>query len=346
MAKIELEGRKIGLLEVLEKEEPKPNSHKVMYRCKCECGDVSSYERGRLLKGDFVACKSCKVILENNQSLLQMQESVIQMFEDEKLASNEAKKVSSPRTRTNSIPLSEEQNAFIDAALAGFNILVDACIGSGKTTAIQALCDTLPSTKKILYLTYNRLLKFDAQAKIRNKNVTVTNYHGFAFSQLKKSGISAGVSDLIQIFNQEKPEIPSFDVLVIDEYQDIEQELADMLEIIKSANPKMQVIAVGDMQQKIYDKTTLDVAGFINSFLGEYKRMEFTKCFRLSQDLAAMLGRIWKKKIEGVNSACIVEQMTMDEVMKFLAVQKPSDILCLGARSGIMSNVLNRLEEQ
>ena len=32
----------------------------------------------------------------------------------------------------------------------------------------------------------------------------------------------------------------------------------------------MQIIAVGDMQQKIYDKTTLDVPSFINNFLEEY----------------------------------------------------------------------------
>ena len=63
------------------------------------------------------------------------------------------------------IKLSDEQQFFVDKALEGHNILVDACIGSGKTTAIQMLCDKLPLRKKILYLTYNRLLKNDAQSK-------------------------------------------------------------------------------------------------------------------------------------------------------------------------------------
>ena len=38
------------------------------------------------------------------------------------------------------VQLSDEQQLFIEKALQGYNILVDACIGSGKTTAIQNLC--------------------------------------------------------------------------------------------------------------------------------------------------------------------------------------------------------------
>ena len=48
------------------------------------------------------------------------------------------------------IQLSEEQQHFIDAAKRGKNVLVDACIGSGKTTAIQKLCEQLPLSKKVL----------------------------------------------------------------------------------------------------------------------------------------------------------------------------------------------------
>lgn len=243
------------------------------------------------------------------------------------------------------IRLSEEQQQFIEKALQGENILVDACIGSGKTTAIQQLCNQLPAAKKVLYLTYNRLLKLDARSKIKKRNVAVTNYHGFAYQILRENGMSAGVSDLIQSFNQRKPEVGRYDILIIDEYQDIEQELAELLEQIKLCNPHMQIIAVGDMEQKIYDKTTLNVENFINSFLEEHRRMKFTQCFRLSHDLAAMLGRVWKKEITGVNSRCRVEEMEKEDIAAFLAKQNPGDILCLGARTGAMSDTLNTLEE-
>lgn len=247
--------------------------------------------------------------------------------------------------QTLAVQLSGEQQLFIEKALCGSNILVDACIGSGKTTAIQNLCNQLPSTKKILYLTYNKLLKIDAKSKIKKKNVTVTNYHGFAYMVLRRCGISVGISDIIQRFIKEKPLIGKYDVLIIDEYQDIEQELAELLWLVKERNPNIQIIAVGDMEQKIYDKTTLRVEVFIKEFLEEYIAMRFTKCFRLSEGLASMLGRVWRKPIDGVNKNCKVEVMTKEEIVLFLANQNPEDILCLGARTGALSDTLNALEE-
>ncbi|MBQ1616969.1 MAG: AAA family ATPase, partial [Ruminococcus sp.] len=247
---------------------------------------------------------------------------------------------------THSFPLSAEQQRFISIAQTGRNVLVDACIGSGKTTAIQRLCDELPKSKRILYLTYNRLLKIDARSRIVSANTAVTNYHGFAYGTLKRIGITPGISDLIQAFIAAKPPFPPYEVLIIDEYQDIEQEFADMLEIIKAASPQIQIIAVGDMQQKIYDKTTLNAADFIHRFLGDYERLTFTKCFRLSRDHAAMLGRIWKKPIVGVNQSCVVEEMNLSQAEEFLSEQDPRDILCLGSRNGSLSDTLNELESK
>ena len=244
------------------------------------------------------------------------------------------------------LELSSEQQLFIEKAMQGKNILVDACIGSGKTTAIQNLCNQLPSTKKVLYLTYNRLLKLDAKSKIKKRNVTVTNYHGFAYMILKRNGISAGISDLIQKVIQIKPFIKKYDILIIDEYQDIEQELAELLQLIKDSNPQIQIIAVGDMEQKIYDKTTLKVESFMKGFLEEHLRLKFTQCFRLSKNLASMLGRVWKKQIIGVNDSCKVEEMSKEDIIPFLSEQIPADILCLGARTGAMSDTLNILEEK
>lgn len=245
---------------------------------------------------------------------------------------------------SNEIQLSDEQRIFMLNALSGKNILVDACIGSGKTTAIQHLCSAFPVTKKVLYLTYNKLLKLDARQKIKNDKVKVTNYHGFAYRELVKIGVPTSANESVQNFNKLKPKIDSYDVLIIDEYQDIELEFSELLEYIKANNPGIQIIAVGDMAQKVYDKTTLDVPRFMEQFLGPHIELSFTKCFRLPSDLAKKLGRIWKKDIIGVNDSCKVEVMTVPEVTDFLSTQAPKDILCLGSRTGDMTEVLNALE--
>ena len=244
------------------------------------------------------------------------------------------------------IELTVEQQVFVNTALSGENILVEACIGSGKTTSIQYLCDQFPSDKRILYLTYNRLLKVDAKSKIKNKNAFVTNYHGFAYKWLITNNISSSKSDTIQVFLKERPKFEKYDVLIMDEYQDIDEEISKMLEIIKDSNKDMQLIAVGDMDQKIYDKTRLDVVKFIDSFLGEHKVLEFTNCFRLNKDIAEKLGIVWNKKIVGVNENCKVSHMNFDEAIDFISKCDSKDILCLGARTGAMSKALNTLEEK
>ena len=103
--------------------------------------------------------------------------------------------------------------------------------------------------------------------------------------------------------------------------------MADLLLCIKEKSPEVQIIAVGDMAQKIYDKTTLDVEKFIQDFLDEHIEIEFTNCFRLSSELAEMLGCVWQKKITGVNPNCETLSMTVEEAINFLGEQNPKDIL-------------------
>ena len=253
------------------------------------------------------------------------------------------------------IALSEEQEYMIDAVLKGKNVLVDACIGSGKTTTIQQLCLRLPDNKRILYLTYNKLLKFDAQDKIvkelkkkrKNSNYEILNYNGYAYKHLLRAGINnVGVSEQVGVFNKVKPSIFIPDILIIDEYQDIREEHSEMLKYIKSKNPKMQIVMVGDIDQKIYDNTNLDVMSFAKKFLGKYEKISFTKCFRISSSLADALGSIWNKKIDGVNKNCRVREITFNDFISIAKDKKPSEVLCLGSHTGPMTKALNVLEEK
>lgn len=245
---------------------------------------------------------------------------------------------------TSIVPLSEEQRKVIDVAATGQNILVDACIGSGKTTTIQQLCNEFPD-KKILYLTYNRLLKEDARKKIKAKNVMVTNYHGFAYGVLKRLSINVSPNDAVDRFNMVKPiTVKGFDLLVLDEYQDIDEAIGELLMHIKSMNPGIQIIAVGDMAQKIYDKSIINIMGFINSLLEEHENLSFSNCYRLSKAHAARLGMLWNKPIIGCNNRCIVKKLPLTQATALLAASNPEDILCLGMRNGTMTIMLNYLE--
>lgn len=240
--------------------------------------------------------------------------------------------------------LTSEQQMMVDLAIKGENILVDACVGSGKTTSIQALCDAIPVNKKILYLTYSKLLKIDARKKIKRSNITVTNYHGLAYMILKQNGCHAAVGDMVRTVVRSNFAMPKYDVLVLDEYQDLETELAQLITMVKDANPNLQIIAVGDMKQKVQDKTDLNVPKFMEEFLGEHKKIAYTNCFRLCEEHADRLGYIWNKKIKGVNDNCQIAVASVDEVELFLGQQNPGNVLCLGARTGILAAVLNNLE--
>ena len=234
----------------------------------------------------------------------------------------------------------------IEYAKEGHNILVDACIGSGKTTSIQALCNEF-NKKKILYLTYNRLLKFDAKDRIKCENVYVTNYNGYVYQLLKENNKYVGIDEQLEIFLKYKfKDKNKYDVLIIDEYQDIDSEHAELLEFIKSENKGLQIIAVGDECQKIDDYSRLNAIKFIKKFLNNYKKVSYTKCFRLSKEYASRIGKIWGKKIIGCNSKCKIEEMDIDEVVDFLKDKNPSDILCLGSnKNSKRQTIVNQLSK-
>lgn len=246
--------------------------------------------------------------------------------------------------------MSDEQRAVVDTALAGKNILVDACVGSGKTHTLRILFASL-KPKNVLYLTYNRLLKLEAQDKIESREGSlVTNYHSFVYHQLVQAGLNytneRGIPSFINACNSGVIEMPSYDILMIDEYQDITDDIADLLKCVKKFNPTIQIIAVGDMGQKIHDYTPIDVEAFIAEFLGEYVELALTQCFRLSSSFAAKLGRCWGKTIVGVNEGCSVEVVSYERAIEIALTHKPEDILCLGsARSPTRAGIQNSIEK-
>lgn len=244
--------------------------------------------------------------------------------------------------------LSDEQRHAIDLVKEGKNILIDACIGSGKTTTIQVMCNELADYYhggvSIVYLTYNTLLKEDARTKIIAVNTIATNYDGFAYKALQDRNLPTDIEKNIRLFNTYNPPTSPIDILILDEYQDIKEDIAIMLNTLKRRNPGIQIIAVGDMYQKISNVTRLDIASFIQEYLGKHEKLNFTYCFRLNKEHSKHLGDIWGKKIIGVNKNCRTEIVKSEEdIVRFLADKDPKDILVLGSRTKFV-RILNLLE--
>jgi AAA domain-containing protein len=246
------------------------------------------------------------------------------------------------------VRLSSEQRRMIDAVRAGQDVIVDATVGSGKTTAIQALCTEVGRDRRVLYLTYSKLLKADAQRRV--SHAKVQNYHGIVYPSLLKAGIKCGLGESIRQFNTAftslSANFPVFDLLVVDEYQDINEEYAQLLRNIKTLNPSMQTVLVGDLAQKVHSNTTLDVQRFAREITRQAEPMPFTQSFRAGPELGALLGEAWNKPVVGVNRAQTIRYVSYHEALEFMSAKNPGDLLCLGRRNGRMAEALNHLERK
>ncbi|MCL1995961.1 MAG: AAA family ATPase [Defluviitaleaceae bacterium] len=250
------------------------------------------------------------------------------------------------------LPLTSEQQAIVTNVAVGKNILVDACIGSGKTSVLAEIYRQNPN-KKILYLTFNKLLKEEARKRLEwRQGSIITNYHSFVMSYLK--GLKENLPPIDEFLGVFVKHVRSgqivlpqnWDLVMIDEYQDINEGMAEVLECVKQANPSIQILAVGDMMQKIYDNTSLDVQHWLKGFIGKHVQIGLTNCFRLSKNHAAMLGRVWEKPINGVNENCQIEHINLAKAVELASNYNIEDILCLGGKAGLRNDLQNQLEEK
>jgi hypothetical protein len=249
----------------------------------------------------------------------------------------------------------EEQEAIIKAVEEGHNVFVDACIGAGKTTTLNDICVTLKN-KKILYLTYNKLLKEDAKKQIRSRNVEVHNYHGFVYRYLMAYRIpythQNGIKDFIKGVQGGMINMPQYDVMLVDEYQDINDDACKLIHCIDEYQRKeIQIVFVGDMKQKIYDTTTINVLDdCIFKLRDDFKQMDLTNCFRLNDVHAEMLGKIWNKKIKGVNPNQKVEIIGYETKFLYEKINEyeNKDILILSPfrNNVVLNQFINFIEKE
>ena len=177
------------------------------------------------------------------------------------------------------ILLSEEQLKFVKKALGGKNVLLDASEGCGKTTALIEFCDRLPGKKKVIYFTIDRNARNDVESAIKKSNVFVTYYQGFAFKELRRIGVYGDPEELLPMFAKVKPDVSGYNILIVDGFQFLDEDMSKMIEVVKSKNENMQIIAAGNTEQRFYDKNVFDAKNFADGLLGSHDEVKFENCY-------------------------------------------------------------------
>ena len=269
---------------------------------------------------------------------------------------------------------SEEQQLIINHIIVGRNVAVDACAGSGKSTTIFSCVRQMPPTTQYLLITYNKMLRMDALEKTKElgiTNVEVHTFHSLAVKYyLPEAHTDCGIRKII--YNNRPPRVPlpKYDVLVLDEAQDISLLYFQLAaKIMHDAAHTFQLFVLGDYMQCLYEFKGADTR-----FLTQYREIwhthpylkspefEYTTLrtsYRITDQMAqfvnnVMLGEtrlIATKHDDPViyitNSRHNVENTVVFHIRQLLdsGLAKPDDIFVLGAstRGGQMKRMENVL---
>ena len=205
---------------------------------------------------------------------------------------------------------SNEQRCII-TSLESNNGICNAVAGAGKTTLIKHVCLAYPLAK-IEVLTYNRELHDDTCEMIQKLNaggrVRCHTYHGLLY----KLANSKCFND-VQFMNllHAKWEVPAsmdFDILVIDETQDMRKHHMQLIQRTLRSLKKTDCIflVVGDVGQRIYGFFTQNPADsrfllHANVFLQEFTQRPFihhqlTVSYRTTPHIANFVNFITRKE--------------------------------------------------
>ena len=203
-------------------------------------------------------------------------------------------------------PMSDEQRHVYNLISAGNNVIVDACAGSGKSTTILSIADAMSNTE-FIQLTYNSVLCGEIRQKI--KELSIQNLHVYTFHSLVVKYYSVeGHTDTFmrRVVKDNMPprtKIPKFQVLVIDETQDMSFLYFKMVvKFCKDKGEPIQLLILGDYMQGLYEFKGSDVrfltqADEIWKHFPLLRSPDFVKCtlktsYRVTQPMADFVNNV------------------------------------------------------
>lgn len=149
-------------------------------------------------------------------------------------------------------PTQEQINIGTSVA-SGKSVIVDAVAGSGKTTTILSMASRLPDLR-FLQITYNTALKLEVRKKVADKNignVEVHTYHSAARTYYDPTtATDLGIETSLRV---EPRDLPNYDVVIIDECQDMTPLLYRFARKLVGDIPTVPILGLfGDNMQTVY----------------------------------------------------------------------------------------------
>lgn len=235
--------------------------------------------------------------------------------------------------------LSTEQQNVINAVADGYNVVVSGVAGCGKTTTILNLCQSFPMCK-VLVLTYNSRLKHetrDRAAALNLKNAEIHSFHALCYKYYTEKGATdAGI--ILTVKKNIVPNIPiAFNILVIDECQDMTKLYFDLvrkllIDNITCTKDNVQIALLGDEQQNIFhfkkaDERFLTLGPRIFPSTREWKLVTTHTSFRVTNQIAHFINKYLNgfDKIKAIRDGAKVTYMyvyAFDEKIIFQQIKK------------------------
>jgi hypothetical protein len=263
--------------------------------------------------------------------------------------------------------VSDEQLVAIKHIMNGDNVVLDAVAGSGKSTTILSMAQMLPN-KRVLQIAYNAMLRKEVEAKIKSlaiQNVTVHTFHSLAVRfYMESAHTDSGIRKILHEKMWPKREIPIFDIIVLDESQDMSILYYQfMAKFARDMGTKFQIFVLGDYMQGLYEFKGADIRSltFADTIWRDHPGLSstvFHKCtlntsYRITYPMAAFVNEVLLGKVrleacktgEPVtyirNSRRNLEIVVLSQIHALLSAgESPGDIFVLGASvKGVNSHI-------
>jgi hypothetical protein len=271
--------------------------------------------------------------------------------------------------------LSEEQKVILNHIKSGYNIIVNAVAGSGKSTTVLSIAKENPD-KKILQLTYNSSLRAEIKEKVQYhelKNLHIHTYHSLSVKYyLSTSYTDTGIRYILYNNLPCSQQIPQYDIIVVDEAQDMTLIYYKLVakfinDMIHGSQHKIQIVILGDVKQGLYefkgsDTRFLSMADQIwcknNGLITpEFKKCTMRMSYRITNQICYFINHVMlgKNRLDACrdgepvryirNSLLNIEKYIIWEINQLLdRGRKPNEIFILGGSVKGPNSYIRKIE--